>query len=225
MCAAARMSEKVRQPPVSCRSVVSSSAISASISCKSRSILSLPTRAAAAEWVGEPAVTSTRKPYAARRRFRARGPGRRPKAGAPRDRLVGEDAAAAVAVEGIAPERLNRECPAVAQRDIGRCSLAGADPGALVAVLLTAPIEPAPVRELIGDRLGQLVPLDDRDSGVRAEPVEVRPARRARIRDVRQVRVSDVAVRGRGRTVPGAVLRPEAGGAVVVRGRDYVLHR
>src|SRR3954453_1407336 len=110
------MSEKVRQPPASCRSAVSSSAISASISCRSRSILSLLTRAAAAEWVGEPAVTSTRKPYAARRDS-GQGSGRRPKAGAPRDRLVGEDAAAAVAVEGVAPQRLNREGRAI-QRDV-----------------------------------------------------------------------------------------------------------
>src|SRR3954451_14736743 len=98
------MSEKVRQPPVSCRSAASSSAISASISSRSRSILSQPARGGAAASVGKLAAASTRKLYAARRWLSGKSAGRRPKDGPPRDRLllVGEDEAAAVAVEGIA---------------------------------------------------------------------------------------------------------------------------
>src|SRR6266516_5578103 len=61
------MSEKVRQPPAICRSAASSSAISASISCRSRSILALVARTGLCS-VDRFAVTSTSQLYAAGRR-------------------------------------------------------------------------------------------------------------------------------------------------------------
>src|ERR1035437_6203180 len=49
---------------------------------------------------------------------------------------------------------------------------------------------------------------DDGDARVGAEAVEIGTAASARVRDVRQVRVGDVAVGRAGRTVRGAVLCP-----------------
>src|SRR5207302_2516274 len=110
--------------------------------------------AASAVWGGKPAVTSTARCYAVRRWLRGNA-GRRRTAGARPNYSVREDAAA----RGIAPERLHREGTS-SHGLVGRCCA----PVALVAVLRAAPVEPAPVRELVGDRLGQLVPLDDRDA-------------------------------------------------------------
>src|SRR5438874_4566022 len=61
--------------------------------------------------------------------------GRRPTAGARPNYSVREDAAA----RGIAPERLHREGTS-SHGLVGRCCA----PGALVAVLRAAPVEPAP---------------------------------------------------------------------------------
>src|SRR6266536_1723927 len=88
------------------------------------------------------------------------------------------NAAARTAIERVAPQRLHREATRV-ERDVCRCALAGRDPGALVAVLGAAAIQPPAARELVADRLGQLVALDDRDAGIRAEAVEVGAAARA----------------------------------------------
>src|SRR2546423_15415375 len=127
-------------------------------------------------------------------------PSGRPKGGSPaggglprvaiRRASVREDAPAGAAVEGVAPERLNGE-RARRELDVARGALARADPGALVAVLRALPVEPAAVRELVGDRLRELVGLDDRDPRLRAEAVAVGPARGARVGDVRQGRVGD----------------------------------
>ena len=67
------------------------------------------------------------------------------------------------------------------------------NPGALVTVLPAAGIKPPAVGELVGYRLGHLVTADDGDAGVGAQTVEVRAAASARVGDIRQVGISDVA--------------------------------
>src|SRR5262245_29692695 len=103
------------------------------------------------------------------------------------------DATAAVVVEVVAEQRLYGVVRA-ADRDDRRRALAAGDPGADVAVLRAAAVEPAAGRVRVGDRLGVLVPADDRhafggrvDAGAPGRD-EVRAAGRARVADVRQVR-------------------------------------
>src|SRR5439155_26158354 len=76
--------------------------------------------------------------------------------------LIGQDAASASAVEGVAPQRLDG-IAAGAECDVGGRSLAGADPGALVAVLSAAAVEPTAVGIRVRDRLGILVAAHDRE--------------------------------------------------------------
>src|SRR5215471_8318391 len=95
------MSPNVRQPPVICRSAASSSAISASISWRSRAIFWLVRRDAVS--AARFAVTSTTQLYAAQRELGRRWASaerRRPST----DRVL-LDAAAGV----VAPEWLHRE--------------------------------------------------------------------------------------------------------------------
>src|SRR5689334_15843488 len=96
---------------------------------------------------------------------------------------IRQHASARAAIERVAPQRLDGE-NARRQRNVRRRTLAGGDPGALIAVLRAAGIEPAAVRELVGFRLGHFVTADDRDAGVRAQAVEVRAAACACVGDV-----------------------------------------
>ena len=96
-------------------------------------------------------------------------------------------------------------------------------PRALVPELGTRSVEPSRAREGVRLGLGELVAFDDRDARVRSQSVEVGPARRAGVRDVRQVRVGNVPGGGADRAVPGAVAAAESR-RVVARGRgDDVL--
>src|SRR5438128_792219 len=87
---------------------------------------------------------------------------------------VADDAAAGVVVEDVAPKRLHCERSA-RKRDVLRRSLpVPRDPRAFVGILCAGAVVPPGARVLVGDRLGQLVPLDDGYPRGRAEPVEVR---------------------------------------------------
>src|SRR5579859_673594 len=137
--------------------------------------------------------------------------------------LVGEHAAAGVAVEGVAPERLDREGGA-AHRDVRRRALARADPGAHVAILGAAAVQPAAIGEDVRLGLGELVAADDGDAVRRAGAVdEPGAAARARVGDVGHVGVGDVAVARAGGAMPGAILRLEALRVVAGRGVDHIL--
>lgn len=109
---------------------------------------------------------------------------------------VGEDAAASAAVEGVAPERLDGE-GAGAQGNVGRCPLARADPGAFVAILAAAAVNPASTGVDVGFGFRELVASHDRDSigdTSRATVHEVGTATGAGIRDIRHVGIRNIAV-------------------------------
>src|SRR5487761_303124 len=137
---------------------------------------------------------------------------------------LGKPATAAITVERIAPQRLHREGGAVRECHVRRSALARRDPGALVADLRAVGIEPAGARELIRNRLGRLVTLDNGDAGIGAQAIEVGAAACTRVGDIRQVGVSDVAVGRAGGAVPRAVLPAEATRTVPRRGRNHILH-
>src|SRR5579859_665219 len=137
---------------------------------------------------------------------------------------VRQNAAAGAAVKCIAPQRLHRNAGTVGERDVGGRTLARGDPGALIADLRPVRVRPARARELVGHGLRHLMPRDDSNAGRGTEAVEVRPATRARIGDVREVRVSQIAILRAGRAVVGAELRPKAIGVVVRGGGNDVLH-
>src|SRR5260370_18941326 len=62
------------------------------------------------------------------------------------------------------------------------------DPGALVPVLILRDVGPSTGRVLVGDRLGVLMPVDDRETVQGAARVDaILSARRTRVRYVRQV--------------------------------------
>src|SRR5579862_7539901 len=109
----------------------------------------------------------------------------------PSSRSVRQNASSRAAVERIAPQRLHRVAGAV-QGHVRRGTLARGDPGALVAVLRAAAVQPAAVRKLVGGRLADLMPDDDGDACIGAETVEVGPAARPGIGDVRRIGVSHV---------------------------------
>ena len=67
------------------------------------------------------------------------------------------------------------------------------------------------------------MPLDNGDARIGPEPIEVRTAIRARIRDIRQVGIGDVAVARRRVAMIRAVLRSEAAGVVAVSGGNHIL--
>src|SRR5205823_797865 len=73
---------------------------------------------------------------------------------------VGDLAATLAAVEVVAPGRLHGERPG-AQGDVLRGPLARGDPRALVGILRALDVGPATGGELVGDRLGVFVPVDD----------------------------------------------------------------
>src|SRR5207244_9017445 len=110
-------------------------------------------------------------------------------------------AASSSAVEGVAPERLDRKMLA-AERDVRCSALPGADPGALVGVLGAAAVEPSGAGVGVGDSLAVLVSADDREAVdvVVAERIveavdEVHAAGRARVGLVGHVGVGEVAAR------------------------------
>src|SRR5260370_4675852 len=135
---------------------------------------------------------------------------------------IREHAATGTAVEGIAPERLHRE-RAGGERDVRRGTLPRRDPGALVAVLRAGGVQPTGARELIGDRLAHFMTANDGDAGVRAESGEVGATARACVSDVRQIGVGDVAFRGTGGAVIGAILSPKSARIVSSGGGDHIL--
>src|SRR5260370_27312368 len=135
---------------------------------------------------------------------------------------IREHAATGTAVEGIAPERLHRE-RAGGERDVRRGTLPRRDPGALVAVLRAGGVQPTGARELIGDRLAHFMTANDGDAGVRAESVEVGATARACVSDVRQIGVGDVAFRGTGGAVIGAILSPKSARIVSSGGGGLIL--
>src|SRR5205807_9575083 len=109
------------------------------------------------------------------------------------DDRVADLTAAAAAVEVIRPGRLDRE-RAGRQGDVLRGALPRGDPGALVAVLVARGVGPAAGWELVGDRLGVLVALDDRDAverARRADVDEVLAAGAPHVGHVRHVRERD----------------------------------
>src|SRR5258708_39553758 len=122
---------------------------------------------------------------------------------------MGGRAGGGVVVKGSGTERLRRE-GAGGERDVRRGTLAGGNPGALVAVLRAGGVQPTGARELVGDRLAHFMPADDGDASVRAESVEVGATARACVSDVRQIGVGDVAGRGTGGAVIGAILSPKS---------------
>ncbi len=209
------MSEKVRQPPVICRSAASSSAISASISCRSRPILSLVPRAAASAGRFGDHVhdTTLRRPAAGRPRGWAPATiGRRPAA------LLRSDKDAAAVREGVAPERLHREVRAV------QSTLADALWPDWIQAHLSAFSSPLRSSQPPFGYWSVIVSAISWPSTIvmpalPPRPLKFAPHDGAGVRDVRQIRVGDVAVGRRGRAVPRAVLRPEAG-SVVVRTRS-----
>jgi hypothetical protein len=71
---------------------------------------------------------------------------------------IREHAAARAAVEGIAPQRLHRE-HAGGERDVRRSALPRGDPGALVAVLGAAGVQPTGARELVVSKLFRDAPI------------------------------------------------------------------
>src|SRR5258708_16786009 len=135
---------------------------------------------------------------------------------------IREHAATGTAVEGIAPERLHRE-RAGGERDVRRGTVARGDPCACVAVLRAARVQPASGWELVGDRLAHFMPADNGDAGVRAESVEVGATARACVSDVRQIGVGDVAFRGTGGAVIGAILSPKSARIVSSGGGGHTL--
>jgi len=91
---------------------------------------------------------------------------------APRSRyLVGQHAAAGAIVRGIAPERLHRESGSI-HRDIGRGTLARANPRTLVPVLAAGTVEPAPTGEDVGPGLAALAAPNAGTTGVRTRGVD-----------------------------------------------------
>src|SRR5258708_448817 len=135
---------------------------------------------------------------------------------------IREHAATGAVVECIAPQRLHRE-RAGGERDVRRGTLARGNPGALVAVLRAGGVQPTGARELVGDRLAHFMPADDGDASVRAESVEVGATARACVSDVRQIGVGDVAGRGTGGAVIGAILSPKSARTVSRGGGDHIL--
>src|SRR5260370_10715827 len=74
------------------------------------------------------------------------------------------------------------------------------DPGALVPVLILRDVGPSTGRVLVGDRLGLLMPVDDRETVQGAARVdEILSARRTRVRYVPQGGERDLTVGGRRR--------------------------
>lgn len=107
---------------------------------------------------------------------------------------------------------------------VGGGTLARGNPGTFVTVFRASRIEPAAVGKLVGDGFPHFVAAHDSDAGLGSEAIKIGPTTGPGIGDVRQVAISNIAV-GRGSiAMVGAVLRPEAGGAVSVRGGDDVLH-
>ena len=135
---------------------------------------------------------------------------------------VGKHTAAGVTVESVAPQRLNWE-RASAESGVRRRALARRDPRALVTVFRALRVQPPRAWELVSDCFGELVTADDRDARFGAEPVEVGTAASARVSNVGQIRVSDVAIGRAGRAVPGAVLCSKADRVVPCCRGDHVL--
>src|SRR5712691_4460573 len=77
---------------------------------------------------------------------------------------VRDHAATRAAVEGVAPQRLDRVRRARAEGHVLGRSLPRADPCTLVAVLGTRAVNPTGAGERVGDGLGVLVSADDRES-------------------------------------------------------------
>src|ERR1700693_3817955 len=131
-------------------------------------------------------------------------------------------AATRAGVEGVTPQRLDRESVR-AECDGRRRTLTRRDPGALITYLCTRSVKPAAARKRVADAFSHFVAADDGDARVRTEAVEVGAAACARVRDVRQIRVGNSAIGRTGGAVPGAVLGSEPGRVVSGRRGDHVL--
>lgn len=140
--------------------------------------------------------------------------------------IVGKDAVTCTVIEGVAPQRLDRE-GAGTQRDVGRRALSGTDPGALVTILTPFAIGPAGAGENVGSGFGELMASDNPDAigqASRARVDEVSTATGFRASNVGHIGIGNITVDRSRRTVPRAVLRPEPARVIASRSVIHILN-